>query len=630
MTASKTLSRPRFGLLANLTIRTKTAIVGGAGVFGLMLVGGVYFFASSLQSTRQHTADEVSAVGRLEAQGFIAMLQARRAEKDFLLRRDIKYVKMQSDAAGDAAKAIEAISAHLTAIGETDLAQQSQTVGAGLDSYTKTFATLANLTVNLGLTPEAGLEGSLRRSVHAIETKLKEFDELRLTATMLTLRHHEKDFMLRRDPKYRGEFNKTVDEFRKGLAGADFPQHMKADISDKLSAYQRDMMAYIDGAEKAATAGKSLSEVFAKLEPQIEKLRKAVENLSAAAEETIATDRSRTMQVIASAIAAVGLLTAFLAWLIGRGISRPVVELVPQLRKLADGDFNVALKGLGRKDEIGQISEAAEMIVERFSATITTIKRSTSEVNDAAADISSSTANLSQRTEEQAASLEQTSASMEQITATVRKSAENARHANERTANTSRIADRGGAIVAQTVEAMGQIERSSQKIADIIGVIDEIARQTNLLALNAAVEAARAGEAGRGFAVVASEVRSLAQRSAQAAKDITNLITSSTGQVKQGVALANTAGEALKEIVLSIREVTENVADIASASAEQSIGLEQINKALSQMDEITQQNSALVEQNTAAAKTLEQQAGAMAADERIAFFKPRETVAEAA
>jgi methyl-accepting chemotaxis protein len=174
-------------------------------------------------------------------------------------------------------------------------------------------------------------------------------------------------------------------------------------------------------------------------------------------------------------------------------------------------------------------------------------------------------------------------------------------------------------VVAQAVDAMARIDESSRKISDIISVIDEIARQTNLLALNAAVEAARAGEAGRGFAVVASEVRSLAQRSSQAAKDIKDLITNSSGQVQEGVELVNKAGASLTEIVASIKRVVGIVSEIASASAEQSTGIDQVNTALSQMDEVTQQNSALVEQNAAAAKALEQQSHAM--DERVSFFR---------
>jgi methyl-accepting chemotaxis protein len=181
------------------------------------------------------------------------------------------------------------------------------------------------------------------------------------------------------------------------------------------------------------------------------------------------------------------------------------------------------------------------------------------------------------------------------------------------------VADRGGEVVAQAVTAMARIEESSRKISDIISVIDEIARQTNLLALNAAVEAARAGEAGRGFAVVASEVRSLAQRSSQAAKDIKDLITNSSSQVQDGVQLVNRAGTSLKDILDSIKQVAEIVAEITNASAEQASGIDQINKALTQMDEVTQQNSALVEENAATARTLEQQSGAM--DERVGAFR---------
>ena len=213
---------------------------------------------------------------------------------------------------------------------------------------------------------------------------------------------------------------------------------------------------------------------------------------------------------------------------------------------------------------------------------------------------------------------------MEQISAVVKKNAENAQQANQSAASTREVADRGGAVVAKAVGAMSKIEESSSKISDIIGVIDEIARQTNLLALNAAVEAARAGDAGRGFAVVASEVRSLAQRSSQAAKDIKGLITNTNSQVKEGVELVNQAGVALNEIVESIKTVATIVSGIASASMEQSTGIEQVNKALTQMDEMTQQNSALVEENAATAKTLEHQAKSM--DERVSYFKIDEAV----
>jgi methyl-accepting chemotaxis protein len=295
-----------------------------------------------------------------------------------------------------------------------------------------------------------------------------------------------------------------------------------------------------------------------------------------------------------------------------------VRALADGLKRLAAGDLTARLSE-DFTDDYKQIKEDFNATVAQLQQTIGAIAAATREVTSASAEISTSSTDLSQRTEEQAASLEETSSSMEEISATVKKNAENAHQANESAANAREVANRGGEVVAKAVQAMGQIEGSSRKISDIIGVIDEIARQTNLLALNAAVEAARAGEAGRGFAVVASEVRNLAQRSSQAAKDIKDLITSSGSQVQNGVELVNKAGGALAEIVESINKVATIVSDIAAASSEQASGVEEVNKALTQMDEVTQQNSALVEQATATAKTLDQQAQTMS--EQVSFFR---------
>jgi methyl-accepting chemotaxis protein len=298
--------------------------------------------------------------------------------------------------------------------------------------------------------------------------------------------------------------------------------------------------------------------------------------------------------------------------------SHVLSRLAAGLKRLSEGDLTVTLDE-GFSPEYRQIKDDFNAAIARLSETISAIMDSSKEVANATAEISASTTDLSQRTEEQAASLEETSASMEEMAATVKKNAENAQQANQSASETREVADRGGQVVAKAVDAMARIEESSGKISDIIGVIDEIARQTNLLALNAAVEAARAGDAGRGFAVVASEVRSLAQRSSQAAKDIKDLITNSSGQVKDGVELVNRAGTALTEIVDSIKKVAVIVSDIATASTEQATGIEEVNRALTQMDEVTQQNSALVEENAATAKTLEQHAKAM--DAQVASFR---------
>ena len=292
--------------------------------------------------------------------------------------------------------------------------------------------------------------------------------------------------------------------------------------------------------------------------------------------------------------------------------------LADGLGRLSDGDLTYRLSD-GFTEAYAQIRDDFNATIAQLQETIGAIAAATREVSNTAAEISSSTSDLSQRTEQQAATLEETSASMEQISVTVKNNAGNAQEANQFAGSARQVADRGGEVVKLAVTAVARIEGSSHKISDIIGVIDEIARQTNLLALNAAVEAARAGEAGRGFAVVASEVRSLAQRSSQAAKDIKELISSSTNQVQEGVELVNQAGASLTEILESIKRVVDVTTDISSASAEQSIGIDQVNAALVRMDEVTQQNSALVEQNAAAAKALEQQSRSM--DERVGFFR---------
>jgi methyl-accepting chemotaxis protein len=298
-------------------------------------------------------------------------------------------------------------------------------------------------------------------------------------------------------------------------------------------------------------------------------------------------------------------------------VAETTADFADLMGAMADGDLARRITA-DYRGVLGKLKDDANRMAEQLTETLSEIKAVGCEVSNAAAEISTSTTDLSQRTEEQAASLEQTSASMEEMSATVKKNTENALQANQLTSGSRDIADRGGQVVAKAVDAMARIEESSRKISDIIGVIDEIARQTNLLALNAAVEAARAGDAGRGFAVVASEVRSLAQRSSQAAKDIKDLITKSSSQVQEGVGLVNEAGSSLTGILASIRQVADIVAEIASASQEQSTGIDQINKALTQMDEVTQQNSARVQENAASAKTLEQRSETM--NEKVAFF----------
>ncbi|MFC0677040.1 methyl-accepting chemotaxis protein [Lysobacter korlensis] len=303
-------------------------------------------------------------------------------------------------------------------------------------------------------------------------------------------------------------------------------------------------------------------------------------------------------------------------------VYRDIIEGLNRLMKTADhgmGEVGALLSAvadgdLGRRVEVqlpgqfGVLANDANRTVEQLTQIVGEIRQTSDAINSAAGEIASGNNDLSQRTEQQAAALEETASSMEELTSTVRQNAENARQANQLAIGAGGVASQGGAVVGRVVQTMSEINQSSRKVAEIISVIDGIAFQTNILALNAAVEAARAGEQGRGFAVVAAEVRSLAQRSANAAKEIKQLISDSTLKVEEGGALVDQAGKTMAEIVTSVKRVSDIIADIAAASAEQSAGIEQVNQAITHMDEGTQQNAALVEEASASARALEQQA----------------------
>ena len=298
------------------------------------------------------------------------------------------------------------------------------------------------------------------------------------------------------------------------------------------------------------------------------------------------------------------------------GIVRETVELVEAAR---GGDLVSRLNEDGRAGDFLTLTHGLNSLLENVRVIVGSIKSAASEVQTGAQEISKGNTSLSQRTEEQASSLEETASSMEQMTSTVKQTADNATQANQLAMAARTQAEKGGEVVGAAVSAMGGINASSRKIADIIGVIDEIAFQTNLLALNAAVEAARAGEQGRGFAVVASEVRNLAGRSATAAKEIKALIQDSVGKVEEGSKLVDQSGQTLNEIVQAVKKVTDIVAEIAAASQEQSSGIEQVNRAVMQMDEVTQQNAALVEEAAAAAEAIVQQSSALSA--QVAVYR---------
>jgi methyl-accepting chemotaxis protein len=320
--------------------------------------------------------------------------------------------------------------------------------------------------------------------------------------------------------------------------------------------------------------------------------------------------------------AAMVLLGVLISWRVARSITKPLARAVDVAQRVAAGDLTTSVDATGT-DETAQLLRALADMNDALKGIVGEVRSGTDLIVAASDALAAGNSDLSQRTEQQAASLEETASSMEELTSTVRQNAGNAKQANVLAAAAAKVAEAGGEVVGEVVQTMSAINDSSKKIADIIGVIDSIAFQTNILALNAAVEAARAGEQGRGFAVVAAEVRSLAQRSAGAAKEIKQLISESVEKVADGTRLVDRAGTTMGEVVASVRRVTGIIGEISNASAEQTLGIEHINRAITQMDAATQQNAALVEEAAAAAEAMREQAQSLG--DQVSVFRIDDT-----
>ncbi|HEX6704753.1 MAG TPA: methyl-accepting chemotaxis protein [Albitalea sp.] len=392
---------------------------------------------------------------------------------------------------------------------------------------------------------------------------------------------------------------------------------MLAAIGDKRGVYiehRGKLLEFLKSADQVAVE----STLKDKLLPAAEAYVQAMADLEKHA-STQATRRSdevraslRTATIVLAVLVAASLVVGIGgALIITRSVTRPLHDAVDAARVIAENDLSQTLDSQ-RRDELGDLLRALGRMQAALRHMVGQVRASTDNISTASSEIATGNHDLSARTEQAAANLQQAASSMEQLTGTVKQSADSARQANQLAASAAEVAARGGDVVSRVVATMDDINASSKKIADIIGVIDGIAFQTNILALNAAVEAARAGEQGRGFAVVAGEVRNLAQRSAEAAKEIKALIGASVDKVESGSKLVADAGHTMQEIVGSVQRVTDIIGEITAAASEQSDGIGQVNASVVQLDQMTQQNAALVEESAAAAQSLKEQAVTLA------------------
>jgi len=605
----------------SIRLTHKIMAIGFVGLIGLVAFGAIYQFGSWSQDASRVVASEGRAISDLNKQIAIKMLEARRAEKDFQLRRDESYVKRHAEASATVDRNLEKMKSMVRAAGFATIFDNVEKVHRGFTNYVKNFAGLAQGEIKLGLNEKLGLTGSLRDAVHDIETKLKEFDDPRLTSAMLMLRRHEKDFMLRRDEKYVGELKKTAGEFSKSLASSDIQPAVKADIAKRLEKYQADFSAWAAGALEVASYGAAMSKAFHDIEPVIAEVDQSVERLYTRAEASEAATRGSvgTWMLIAFGLSVI--LVCGLSLLIGRSISSALASMVSAMTRLAGGDFKIAIPGLGRGDEIGEMAGAVEVfknnmveaerlraeqreveqrqaaqrkadmrelanafegavgeIVDTVSSAATELEASANTLTKAAERSQGLATAVAAASEEASTNVSSVSSASEELTSSVN---EISRQVQE----SSRVASEAVEQAEKTNSRVSELSKAASRIGDVVELINTIAGQTNLLALNATIEAARAGEAGRGFAVVASEVKALAEQTAKATGEISQQISGIQAATQESVA-------AIKEIGETIGRMSEISSTIAAAVEEQGAATQEISRNIQHAADGTQQVSA--------------------------------------
>jgi len=591
----------------HLRLTHKVMAIGLVGLLGLLAFGAIYQIGSRSQEASRAVAVNARAISDLNKQLLIDMLEARRNEKNFQQRRNESYAKAHAELMVTIDRDFDRLQTLIQSSGVSALSEKVKVVREGFKSYASDFAALVVAELKLGLNETMGLSGSLRNAVHDIEARLKDIDNPRLTSWMLMMRRHEKDFMLRRDQKYAGELKKAAAEFVKVLTTADVSPDVTAEITQKLEKYQSGFTAWVEAAQKTAEYDASMMKTFHRIEPVVTEIGQGIDRLYTEAEaaETATRDTVRTWMLIAFALGV--LLVSGVSALICRSISRALSAMVRVMIRLAGGDVAVAIPGLGRKDEIGEMAGAVEVFknnmveAERLRAEqqeaerrhadqrkadmnrladefesavgeiVDTVSSAATELEASAVTLTT-TAERSEKlatmvataSEEASTNVQSVASASEQLTSSV---GEISRQVQE----SSRVASDAVEQAQKTNARVAELSKAASRIGDVVELINTIAGQTNLLALNATIEAARAGEAGRGFAVVASEVKVLAEQTAKATDEISQQISGIQAATKESVG-------AIKEIGDTIGLMSEISATIAAAVEEQGAATQEISR----------------------------------------------------
>jgi methyl-accepting chemotaxis protein len=588
-----------------LRLTHKVAAIGCVGVIGLAAVGAIYQQGTWSQDNARKVAEDARTISGLTKQISIEMLEARRDEKNFLLRKQDSYVKHHAQLSGAIGRDFDALKTMIKAAGYADLSDKIGVIHDGFESYGNDFAVLALVQAKIGLDETTGLTGSLRKAVDVIEDGVNQINDPRLTSRLLTMRRHEKDFMLWRDDKYAGEFKKAVVAFSLVLMEMDLPYEVQEKISLNLNRYSRDFADWVDGARDVARAEADIMKTFSGFEPLVVEALKEIDRLAAMADASEMALRDAMKMRMASALALAALMMCALSLLLGRAISQPISAMTSALTKLASGDFNVVLPGLRRNDEIGEMAGAARIfkdnmieterlraeqladqqaqslqrrderlrlasgfqdavgsIVDKLSSEATELEAAASTLTRTAETTLELSGVVSEASSEASGNIRSVAAAIEQMTSSV---GEIGRQVLE----SSSIAQSAVEHAKTTDARITALSQAAGRIGDVVKLITGIAEQTNLLALNATIEAARAGDAGRGFAVVAQEVKALAAQTAKATEEIDVQISGMQSATRESV-------EAIKQIGTVILRISEVSGTIAAAVEEQSAATREI------------------------------------------------------
>ncbi len=584
----------------HLRLAHKIAAIGLAGILGAALLGAIYLVGASSQESFSAGARDAQAIYVRASSLSGLLLESRRAEKDFLLTNEMQHADKQRELAKTIESEIETLRKEASAAGKVEIAKAVEQIADGFHDYAMQFASVIEIRQRLGLKESEGLEGALRKAVQSIETRLKDFDDAPLTVTMLMMRRHEKDFMLRRDPKYGAELAKRANEFSKAVAANPLLSPAdRTDINSKLSDYERNFNAWMEAANSLGRAQRATQRAYTAIEPMIEAMIKQVEasfNEMSALNEKAGEATALRMQI---SIALIILLLSVIAFFVGRSVSRPLKAMTSAMGELANGNLDIALPGLDRKDEIGAMAVAVDRfriraaeraqqraedkrkederlaaghraamvaLADQFEGAVGSIVE---RVSQASAELEACSGTLSQtaQTTQQltmtvTAASEQASANVEAVAGATEEMSSSVNEISRQVHESSRIASEAVQQASKTDRRIAELTQAATRIGDVVALITAIAEQTNLLALNATIEAARAGDAGRGFAVVASEVKQLASQTAKATEEIGTQVAGMQAATNESVA-------AIKEIGGTIGRISEIATAIAAAVEEQ-------------------------------------------------------------